>query len=91
VRRDSFAPTTANAGPRRYTSAVTERPAGIVSYFTAIEKKYGKPIDYWFAVLEPHRDLAHMEMVRLLKADYGMGHGHANAIVGTFRAERGIG
>jgi hypothetical protein len=32
-----------------------------------------------------------MEMVRLLKADYGMGHGHANAIVGTFRAERGIG
>jgi len=30
-----------------------ERPAGIVSYFTAIEKKHGKPIDYWYAVLEP--------------------------------------
>jgi hypothetical protein len=85
-----FAPATANAGTYRYTSAMNERPAGIVSYFTAIEKKHGKPIDYWFSVLEPHRDLAHMEMVRLLKADYGMGHGHANAIVGTFRAERGI-
>ena len=91
MRRDSFAPTTANARPYRYTPAMPERPAGIVSYFAAIEKKHGKPIDYWFGVLEPHRDLAHMEMVRLLKADYGMGHGHANAIVGTFRAERGIG
>ena len=78
------------AGPYHYTLAVTERPAGIVSYFAAIEKKHGKPIDEWFAVLEPHRDFAHMEMVRLLKADYGMGHGHANAIVGTFRTERGI-
>ena len=91
VWRDSFASATANAGLCRYPSAMADRPAGIVSYFTAIEKKHGKPIDYRFAVLEPHRDLAHMEMVRLLKADYGMGHGHANAVVGTFRAERGIG
>ena len=78
------------AGPYHYTLAMTERPAGIVAYFAAIEKKHGKPIDEWFAVLEPHRDLAHMEMVRLLKADHGMGRGHANAVVGTFRAERGI-
>jgi hypothetical protein len=78
-------------GPAATLPPCQSDPAGIVSYFTAIEKKHGKPIDYWFAVLEPHRDLAHMEMVRLLKADYGMGHGHANAIVGTFRAERGIG
>ena len=53
MRRDSFAPTTANARPYRYTPAMPERPAGIVSYFTAIEKKHGKPIDYWYAVLEP--------------------------------------
>jgi len=78
------------AGSYHYISAMTERPAGIVSYFAAIEKKHGKPIDEWFAVLESHQDLAHMEMVRLLKADYGIGHGHANAIVGTFRTERGI-
>ncbi len=60
-----------------------DRPPGIVAYFASIETKYGKPIDAWFAVLEPHRDLGHMEMVRLLKNDYGMGHGHANAIVGN--------
>lgn len=67
-----------------------DRPGGIVSYFVSIEKKHGKPIDYWFAVLEPHRDLGYMEMVSLLKVDHAMGHGHVNAIVGTFRAERGI-
>ena len=67
-----------------------ERPPGIAAYFASIETKYGKPIDHWFAVLEPHRDLGHMAMVRLLKDEHGMGHGHANAIVGTFRAERGI-
>ncbi len=67
-----------------------DRPPGILGYFASIEKKYGKPIDDWFAVLEPHRELAHMEMVQLLKTEHGMGHGHANAIVGTFRAERGL-
>jgi hypothetical protein len=67
-----------------------DRPPGIVASFSSIEKKYGKPITYWFAVLEPNCDVSHMEMVRLLKNDYAMGHGHANAIVGTFRAERGI-
>ena len=67
-----------------------DRPPGIVAYFTSIEKKHGQPIDHWFAVLEHHRDLGHMEMVKLLKEDHGIGHGHANAIVGTFRAERGI-
>lgn len=69
---------------------MSDRPPGIVAYFRSIEKKHGKSIDHWFAVLEPHRDLTHMEMVRLLKDDHGIGHGHANAIVATFRAERGI-
>ena len=32
-----------------------------------------------------------MEMVQFLKTEYGMGHGHANAIVGVFRAKRGLG
>ncbi len=42
------------------------------------------------AQLEPHRDLAHMETVRFLKNEHDMGHGHANAIVGVFRAKRGL-
>ena len=64
---------------------------GPASYFPSIEKKYGQPIDYWFGVLEPHRGLAHMEMVALLKRDHGMGHGHANAIVHVFRGATGSG
>jgi hypothetical protein len=31
-----------------------------------------------------------MEMVRFLKTEDGMGHGHANAIVGVFRARNGL-
>jgi hypothetical protein len=31
-----------------------------------------------------------MEMVNLLKIQHGMGHGHANAIVGDFRQDRGF-
>ena len=30
----------------------------------------------------------HSEMVAMLKNDYEMGHGHANAIVAHFRAEQ---
>ena len=32
----------------------------------------------------------HGEMVTMLKNDYEMGHGHANAIVAHFRAENGL-
>lgn len=31
-----------------------------------------------------------MEMVELLKAEHGMGHGHANAIVAVYRAKHGL-
>jgi len=65
---------------------MAERLTGPASYFPSIEKKYGHPIDYWYAQLDPHRDMAHMEMVRYLKSAHGMGHGNANAIVGVFRA-----
>ena len=44
------------------------------SYFPSIEAKYGKPVE-------------HMEMVAALKADHGMGHGHANALVAHHMAE----
>ncbi len=67
-----------------------ERPAGIQSYFASIESKHGRPIDDWYAVLDRHRELRHMEMVELLKREHGMGHGHANALVGTYRHERGL-
>ena len=69
---------------------MSEKVTGPASYFPSIEKKYGEPIDYWFAQLEPHQDMRWMEMVAFLKAEHGMGHGHANAIVGVFLRQHGL-
>ena len=69
---------------------MAERVTGPASYFPSIEKKYGQPIEFWYAQLEPHAVLTHMEMVGFLKTEHGMGHGHANAIVAMFRARRGL-
>jgi hypothetical protein len=68
------------------TMANTEKPKGPTSYFPSIEKRYGQPIDHWMNVLKNAGPLKHMELVNLLKADHGMGHGHANALVAAFVA-----
>lgn len=57
------------------------------SYFPSIEAKYGKPVEHWLELLKGMKDLKHMDMVAALKADHGMGHGHANALVAHFKAE----
>jgi Domain of unknown function (DUF4287) len=54
---------------------------GPASYFPSIEKKYEKPMSYWFALVDEQSSLKHMEIVNLLKSEHGMGHGHANAVV----------
>jgi hypothetical protein len=60
---------------------------GPASYFPSIEKTYGKPMQHWLdatvSLLEKH---AHMEAVNVLKTEHGLGHGHANAIVGYVKA-----
>ncbi len=63
---------------------------GPASYFPSIEKKYGFPVQHWFDLLKDHKQLKHMEMVGWLKAEYEIGHGHANAIVAYFRSKEGI-
>jgi hypothetical protein len=68
---------------------MVEKVTGPKSYFPSIEAKYGHPISYWKAILEESGLTKHLEMVTLLKRDHGMGHGHANAVVGDFRAEKG--
>ena len=68
---------------------MTEKVTGPRSYFPSIEKKYGEPISHWKAILEAADLERHSDMVNLLKHEYGMGHGHANAIVHDFRSERG--
>ena len=69
--------------------AMAERVMGPASYFPSIEKKYGQPIAFWFAQLEPFRGQPHMAMVGVLKTEHGMGYGHANAIVAVFRHGNG--
>ena len=66
---------------------MAEKVTGPKSYFPSIEKKYGKPIDYWMEQLATVADLTHMQQVNWLKTEHGMGHGHANALVGVFRSE----
>ncbi|MGA4840552.1 DUF4287 domain-containing protein [Streptomyces sp. G45] len=60
---------------------------GPASYFPAIEKKYGRPVAEWQEVIRGAAPRRHMELVAWLKAEHGMGHGHANALVAHTLAE----
>lgn len=54
---------------------------GPASYFPSIEKKYGRPIADWEEIIKASPLTKHMELVNYLKSEYGLGHGHANALV----------
>ncbi|MFO1150861.1 MAG: DUF4287 domain-containing protein [Alsobacter sp.] len=60
---------------------------GPASYFPSIEKKYGRSIAEWQALVRACYPARHMELVAMLKDQHGMGHGHANAIVAHTLAE----
>ncbi|PRZ18926.1 DUF4287 domain-containing protein [Nesterenkonia sandarakina] len=70
---------------------VTAAPTvkGPASYFPSIEEKYGQPMQHWIDLVVQSFDAGstHMDIVRGLKADHGLGHGHANAIVAYVKAE----
>ncbi len=66
-----------------------EKVKGPASYFPSIEKTYGRPIAEWKALIRAAMPARHMELVAMLKADHGMGHGHANALVAHTLAEDG--
>jgi hypothetical protein len=66
--------------------AAPEKIQGPASYFPSIEKKYGQPIEHWLQILRSAGDLKHMELVSLLKTEYKLGHGHANALVACYLA-----
>jgi Domain of unknown function (DUF4287) len=69
---------------------MAERVTGPRSYFPSIERTYGQPIEHWMARLDTVRNSTHMEQVGFLKQQHGLGHGHANALVAVYRAERGL-
>ncbi|WP_144276365.1 DUF4287 domain-containing protein [Demequina sp. NBRC 110053] len=62
---------------------------GPASYFPSIEKKYGRPMQDWLDLIAAELDAGkrHMEVVEQLKAEHGMGHGHANAAVAYVKAK----
>ncbi|MEW6255527.1 MAG: DUF4287 domain-containing protein [Pseudomonadota bacterium] len=67
---------------------MTDRPAkGPASYFPSIDKKHGRPIAEWKAIVRAAYPAKDMELVTLLKDQHGLGHGHANAIVAHTLAE----
>ena len=63
---------------------------GPASYFPSIEKTYGRPMQHWFdAVAGRPAAEKHMDTVAWLKAEHGLGHGHANAIVAYLKSKTG--
>ncbi|KAB7782631.1 hypothetical protein F8B43_5386 [Methylorubrum populi] len=42
---------------------------------------YGRRIDEWQQIVRDRLPAKHMDQVSMLKAEHGMDHGHANAIV----------
>jgi hypothetical protein len=60
--------------------------SGPASYFPSIERKYGETIEHWTELIRAHAPAGHRELVEWLKADYGLGHGHANALVAHVRS-----
>jgi hypothetical protein len=67
---------------------MSEKVQGPASYFPSTEKKYGHPMQHWFDQIAPLLDQSHMKIVAFLKDTHGMGHGHANAIVGHQLAQK---
>jgi hypothetical protein len=68
-------------------SVVTEHSppwpkGGPSSYFPSIETKYGRSIAQWQKIIADSGIEKHMAIVSYLKSEWGMGHGHANALVG---------
>ena len=66
----------------------TRKVKGPVSYFPSIEKTYGDPISHWMEILKQAGELSHTELVSLLKTKHELGHGHANALVAHFLAQK---
>lgn len=51
------------------------------SHFPAIEKRYGEPMKYWFAVMKKLEGKKYPEQVAHLRQNYGFSQAHANALV----------
>jgi len=59
---------------------MTSQANGPTSYFPSIEKTYQRPISEWLATMQASGLTGHKALVDWLKAEHGLGHGHANAL-----------
>ena len=51
------------------------------SFFPAIEKKHGLPMDYWFDQMKQISELKYAEQIAFLRENHGFSQVHANALV----------
>ena len=51
------------------------------AHFPAIEKRYGEPMKYWFAVMKKLDGKKYPEQVAHLRENFGFSQAHANALV----------
>jgi hypothetical protein len=54
--------------------------AALRSQIRNIEATYGKPLSYWFAVIDESGLTKHTQVVAMLKADHGLAHGAAHRV-----------
>ena len=66
--------------------------AALQSQIRNIETTYGKPLDYWFAVIDASGLTKHNQVVAMLKADHGLAHGaaHRVSLLARQRANAGV-
>jgi len=51
------------------------------SYFPAIEKRYGRPMSYWFAQMKKVEGEKYADQMAFLQEKHGFSRAHANALV----------
>ena len=51
------------------------------SHFPAIEKRYGKPMSYWFTQMKKVKGEKYADQMAFLQEEHGFSRAHANALV----------
>ena len=66
--------------------------AALQAQIRNIETTYGRPLDYWFAVIDSSGLTKHNQVVAMLKTDHGLAHGaaHRVSLLARQRADTGV-